>query len=158
MKFSKSKKVRSHAMKRLYESTRGLVVKDQTWRKIMMEVKRRCEHPLESDEFAMAVWQLATERKFREQYKGIKGKEIVQSAAKLTHLIKGDTHKEYLNQVMKHFDVNPPRSTKYWFFRPLGGYDADKQLKPDEKLLIATKVLQWKLNNEEYNNEQLATA
>ena len=143
-------------LKAAYESVVGRRYSHEGWKTVKRRVLRSCEaQSYLSEEFAVALMHHAYAVRLKQKLNlGASTVEVANQVLTIAQNIEGVECWQYAENLFKHLKINPPRSTRYWFFKKLGGFEAWRQLTPEDKIVLTYKALQWKLNREE-GNEQL---
>lgn len=138
-------------LKAVYEGIAERKYSNRTWERIRLVIKvwSGCQsYFCEEYEIALKTYALATRLKRQLNIKSGTDRFIADKTLVIVEKIPGTNCKTFIDFLFKYLSVEPPRSTKYWFFKKIGGYQPEKQLTDTEKIILTFSVINWKINLE----------
>jgi hypothetical protein len=152
--YCETEKRRQRKLRDAYQAIAGRIYSDRRWYEIKKEVLSRIEGNVFGDEFAIALLHHARAKKLKKMLDltNENSQSVVEKALKIAISIPGITIEEYSFNLFSKLKVSPPRSTRYWFFKKIGGYQPSKEMNSEEKLVLTFVALNWKINKEGYKD------
>jgi hypothetical protein len=140
-------------LKLAYEGIVGKRYSVRRWQEIRQIVLSQCEGDLFSDEFAIALLHRANAIRLKSRLDLSKSsKHVANQVIAIAKAIDTDNQYDFFQNLLVRLEINPPRSTKYWFHKKIGGYNAFRELNSEQKIMLTYVALNWKLNKEGEDN------
>ena len=111
-------------LKAVYEGIAERKYSNRTWERIRLVIKvwSGCQsYFCEEYEIALKTYALATRLKRQLNIKSGTDRFIADKTLVIVEKIPGTNCKTFIDFLFKYLSVEPPRSTKYWFFKKIGG-------------------------------------